>query len=117
MVLLTSAQSHDSFLVTDISTFADDRQFHLVEGALEELEVVPDEEALDAGELTLALGDVVDVDALHEHLDKGRALGELRPGQGQAVQRNRELVGADAPYHQLQQADAEGVNVLQHQQL
>jgi hypothetical protein len=56
-VFFASAQSHNSFLILDISPFANDRLLHLVERPLEEPLVLFDEQSPDGLQLSLALSD------------------------------------------------------------
>ena len=44
LTFLILEQGHDAFLVKDIGLFAHERSFHLVNGLLKELLILPDEE-------------------------------------------------------------------------
>lgn len=77
--VLPSGEGHDSFLIAYIRSTSNDRELHLVKRPLKELLVVFHEEPLDILELSLSLGNGVNVDAFHKHLNERGALWKLRP--------------------------------------
>ena len=54
---LVLEEGHDAFLIKDIGLLAHERSFHLVNGLLEELFVLPDEEFFNVLKTTFALAD------------------------------------------------------------
>ena len=77
-----------SFLVEDISSFANKRVLHLVESFLEILLVFADQKFADGLKLALTLSDGVDLDAFNEDLDQRGRFRELSPCERQAAQRD-----------------------------
>ena len=62
-------ECHDAALVVHVSLLAYERGLHLVDGLLEELFVLSDQQLLDTLQSTFSLSDRVDLDALYKYLD------------------------------------------------
>lgn len=62
--LLVMEESHDTFLVVNVGFLAHIWAFHLVNGLLEELFVLPNKQFLDILKASFSLRDRVDLDAL-----------------------------------------------------
>ena len=62
-------EGHDAALVVHVSLLAYERSLHLVDGLLEELFVLSDQQLLDTLQSTFSLSDRVDLDALYKYLD------------------------------------------------
>ena len=63
-------EGHDAALVVHVSLLAYERSLHLVDGLLEELFVLSDQEFLDALQSAFSLSDRIDLDALNKYLDQ-----------------------------------------------
>ena len=63
-------ECHDAALVVHVSLLAYERGLHLVDGLLEELFVLSDQQLLDALQSAFSLSDRVDLDALYKYLNQ-----------------------------------------------
>ena len=115
--VLLVEKRNDSFLVKGVRFLADEGGLQLVELLLEVLLVLAGEQLADRLQLALAAGNAVNLNALDEHLNEGRRLGELGPGEGQRVEADAELLFAETADHHFEQANAQAVHVLKHEHL
>lgn len=117
LTFLVLEQGHYAFLIKDIGLLAHERCFHLVNGLLEELFVLSDEQFFNVLKTAFTLADRVNLDALDEDLDQGCRLRELSPSQRQAIERNGEGLFRGAADHELEDGYAESIYIFQHDYL
>ena len=86
--LIASADLKHRFFVEDVVDLSNLGRFHFVEVPVEELFEFGDQQSLDVVQFAFPLADGVQVYAFDQNLNERSALGELGPGEGQAVQRD-----------------------------
>lgn len=114
-VLLPGIEVRNAGLfIQHVGTFANEWNLHSVV-LVEMLFVVLNEQLADLGQLAAATRDAVKLDAFDKDLDEGTRLGKVAPLSRDVVNVDVELKSVEAADHHFQNADANCVDVFQHQ--